>query len=60
MLARLMVGGGRAVGGGAVVRAALAAIVVVAVVAIRIYAAGVLLYGQRPGFRAFVTAAFRA
>jgi ABC-2 type transport system permease protein len=32
-------------------------IVVVAVVAIRIYAAGVLLYGQRPGLRAYVAAA---
>ena len=32
-------------------------IVVVGVVAIRIYAAGVLLYGQRPGFRAYVAAA---
>ncbi|OGO52390.1 MAG: hypothetical protein A2Z32_12805 [Chloroflexi bacterium RBG_16_69_14] len=34
-----------------------AAIVVVAVVATRMYAAGVLLYGQRPGVRAFVAAA---
>ena len=32
-------------------------IVVVGVVAIRIYAAGVLLYGQRPGLRAYVAAA---
>ena len=32
-------------------------IVVVAIVAIRIYAAGVLLYGQRPGLRAYVAAA---
>lgn len=32
-------------------------IVAVAVVAIRIYAAGVLLYGQRPGLRAYVAAA---
>ena len=37
-----------------------AAIVVVAIVATRMYAAGVLLYGQRPGFRAFVAAARRA
>ena len=37
-----------------------AAIVVVAVVATRMYAAGVLLYGQRPGVRAFVAAARRA
>jgi len=35
----------------------LATIVVTAVVAIRIYAAGVLLYGQRPGLRAYVAAA---
>jgi ABC-2 type transport system permease protein len=35
----------------------IATIAVVAVVAIRIYAAGVLLYGQRPGLRAYVEAA---
>jgi ABC-2 type transport system permease protein len=35
-------------------------VVVVAGIAIRIYAAGVLLYGQRPGIRAFVSAARRA
>jgi ABC-2 type transport system permease protein len=34
-----------------------ATIGVVAVVAVRIYAAGVLLYGQRPGLRAYVAAA---
>ena len=34
-------------------------IVLVAVIAIRIYAAGVLLYGQRPGFRAYLSAARR-
>ncbi len=38
----------------------LAAIAVIAVVATRMYAAGVLLYGQRPGLRAFVSAARRA
>ncbi|TFG69559.1 MAG: ABC transporter permease [Thermomicrobiales bacterium] len=38
----------------------IAAIGVVAVIATRMYAAGVLLYGQRPGLRAFVTAARRA
>ena len=37
----------------------IAAIGVVAVVATRMYAAGVLLYGQRPGLRAFVAAARR-
>jgi len=36
-----------------------ATIVATAVVAIRIYGAGVLLYGQRPGLRAYVTAARR-
>jgi ABC-2 type transport system permease protein len=34
-------------------------IVVVGVIAIRIYSAGVLLYGQRPGLRAYVAAARR-
>ena len=37
-----------------------ASIALVAVVASRMYAAGVLLYGQRPGIRAFVAAARRA
>ena len=37
-----------------------AAIGFVAVVASRMYAAGVLLYGQRPGVRAFIAAARRA
>jgi ABC-2 type transport system permease protein len=36
-----------------------ATIVVVGVIAIRIYGAGVLLYGQRPGLRAYVEAARR-
>ena len=35
------------------------AIGIVAVIAIRIYSAGVLLYGQRPGLRAYVAAARR-
>ncbi|HEX8026142.1 MAG TPA: ABC transporter permease [Candidatus Limnocylindrales bacterium] len=34
----------------------LAAIAVVGVLAVRVYSAGVLLYGQRPGFRAIVNA----
>ncbi len=38
----------------------IAAIIVVALAAIRIYTAGVLLYGQRPGLRAFISAARRA
>ena len=37
-----------------------AAIGFVAVVATRMYAAGVLLYGQRPGLRAFAAAARKA
>ena len=37
-----------------------AAVVVVAVAATRMYAAGVLLYGQRPGLRVFIAAARRA
>src|SRR6185503_2465962 len=37
-----------------------AAIVVVAIVASRMYAAGVLLYGPRPGVRAFIAAARKA
>jgi ABC-2 type transport system permease protein len=36
-----------------------ASIAIVAVAAIRIYSAGVLLYGQRPGLREFVAAATR-
>jgi ABC-type Na+ efflux pump permease subunit len=38
----------------------IAAVAAVAVVATRMYAAGVLLYGTRPGLRAFVAAARRA
>jgi ABC-2 type transport system permease protein len=38
----------------------LAAVAVVAVAATRMYAAGVLLYGQRPGLRAFIAAARRS
>ena len=34
-----------------------ATIIVTSVIAVRIYAAGVLLYGQRPGFQAYVAAA---
>jgi ABC-2 type transport system permease protein len=59
MLARIMVS---AVQPGEVVVSVvllIAAIGIVAVVATRMYAAGVLLYGQRPGLRAFVAAARR-
>ena len=38
----------------------LATILVTAVIAVRIYGAGVLLYGQRPGIRAYVNAARKA
>ena len=37
----------------------IAAIGIVGVIAVRIYSAGVLLYGQRPGLRAYVAAARR-
>ena len=37
----------------------IAAIAVVAVIAVRVYAAGVLLYGQRPGLRAIIGAIAR-
>ena len=60
MLARLMV---RAVSPLEVVLSVVllvAAIAVVGVAATRMYAAGVLLYGTRPGVRAFVAAARRA
>jgi ABC-2 type transport system permease protein len=38
----------------------LATIVLVGIVTVRIYATGVLLYGQRPGLRGFIAAARRA
>jgi ABC-2 type transport system permease protein len=38
----------------------LATIAIVALATVRIYATGVLLYGQRPGFRRFIAAARRA
>ena len=38
----------------------LATILVIAVIAVRVYSAGVLLYGQRPGVRAYVRAARKA
>jgi hypothetical protein len=34
-------------------------IVIVGIATVRVYATGVLLYGQRPGLRAFVAAAAR-
>jgi ABC-2 type transport system permease protein len=60
MLARLMVG--RVEPWEVVLSVGLlvGAVVLVAIAAVRIYSAGVLLYGQRPGFRAFLGAARRA
>ena len=37
----------------------IASIPIVAVIAVRVYSAGVLLYGQRPGARAIVGAIIR-
>ena len=60
MLARLMVSAVAPAEVVVSIAILVATIAVVAVVASRMYAAGVLLYGQRPGFRAFLTAARRA
>jgi ABC-2 type transport system permease protein len=60
MLARLMVGRVETWEVVLSVGLLLAAIVVTAFAAVRIYATGVLLYGQRPGIRAFIDAARRA
>ena len=60
MLARVMVGSVESWELGLSIGLLLAAIAVVAVVATRMYAAGVLLYGTRPGVRAFAAAARRA
>ena len=57
MLARLMVGRVEPWEVAVAVLLLVVAIVVVMIAAIRIYSAGVLLYGQRPGFRAFLAAA---
>jgi ABC-2 type transport system permease protein len=59
MLARLMVGPVPPWEVALSLTLLVASIVVVAVAAIRIYSAGVLLYGQRPGLRDFVAAAAR-
>ena len=60
MLARVMTGSVSAWEIAASIGLMLAAIVIVAVVAVRLYTAGVLLYGQRPGIRAFMAAARRS
>jgi ABC-type Na+ efflux pump permease subunit len=60
MLARLMVSDVHPLEVALSVVILLATIGAVAVVTVRIYATGVLLYGQRPGFRQFIAAARRA
>jgi ABC-2 type transport system permease protein len=60
MLARLMVGAVPPWQVALSVAILVVSIMFVAVVATRMYAAGVLLYGQRPGVRAFMAAARRA
>jgi len=59
MLARIMVGRATAVEIALSVAILIAGIVVVARATIRIYTAGVVLYGQRPSLRAFIAAARR-
>ncbi len=60
MLARLMVSSVQPWEVALSVAILLATIAVVALATVRIYATGVLLYGQRPGFRRFIAAARRA
>jgi ABC-2 type transport system permease protein len=60
MLARLMVSGVQPWELALSLAILVAAIAVVALATVRIYATGVLLYGQRPGLRAFIAAARRA
>jgi ABC-2 type transport system permease protein len=60
MLARLMVSDVDPLEVAFAVVILLAAIALVSVVTVRIYATGVLLYGQRPGIRGFIAAARRA
>jgi ABC-2 type transport system permease protein len=60
MLARLMVSDVHPVEVAVSVAILVGAIALVAVVTVRIYATGVLLYGQRPGLRGFIAAARRA
>ena len=60
MLARLMISEVQPIEVVLSVAILVASVAIVAVVAARMYEAGVLLYGQRPGLRAFVAAARRA
>jgi ABC-2 type transport system permease protein len=59
MLTRLTVGRAEAWEIAAAYAFLIAAILVVGVLAVRVYSAGVLLYGQRPGLRAIVGAVLR-
>ena len=60
MLARLMVSNVQAWEVALAVAILVVTIVIVGIATVRVYATGVLLYGQRPGLRAFVAAALRA
>jgi ABC-2 type transport system permease protein len=60
MLARLMVSDVHPLEVALSVAILLVAIAVVSIATVRIYATGVLLYGQRPGLRGFIAAARRA
>ncbi len=60
MLARLMVASVQPWELALSIGVLIASIAIVAAAATRMYAAGVLLYGQRPGLRAFIAAARRA
>ena len=60
MLARLMVSDVHPAEVAIAVAILVGAIAVVGLVTVRIYATGVLLYGQRPGLRGFIAAARRA
>jgi ABC-2 type transport system permease protein len=60
MLARVMVGSVGPEGFAISVLILIGAVVLVGLATIRIYTAGVVLYGQRPSLRAFIAAARRA
>jgi hypothetical protein len=60
MLARVMVGSVSPEGFAISVLILMGAVVLVGLATIRIYTAGVVLYGQRPSLRAFIAAARRA
>lgn len=60
MLARVMVGSVGPAGFAVAVVILICSVILVAIATIRVYTAGVLLYGQRPSLRAFIAAARRA